>query len=266
MPTVICPECGESVPCRHGHTTAVDISRTQTDWVFTEGIGVSPVEALRITNELIGLEAVATDTEANDVYHGFRPFPLGKFGGLFLAAYSAWKARGRTGEARFLEVGCGIGTKLVLIQEVFSTYDVQADGFDVDASLVEQADQLLRSHGLRGICDVWRDYAEDFDLYDDYDIVYLNRPIADYERMAVLEQHVFNTMQFGAILIHCNPLTRPPCWTHVASDIASEVWIKTCRCEGVEDYLRPVPVVHAGEQLELECRICDRDVQLMSTA
>ncbi|MGA2412738.1 MAG: class I SAM-dependent methyltransferase [Candidatus Binataceae bacterium] len=248
MPTVLCAECGKAAPCPDGHYAVVDIAGTQIDWI-KKLPETSWIPALNLLNELIGIEASYTNTNENDVQFGYRPYPLGTFGSLLMTA-RANVQQGNWARPRFLEVGCGPGTKLVLANKVFG---LEVSGFDVDAQYIKDAADLLVSQTLIDF-QVRVDDAEDFDDYGLFDIVFLNRPLRDYDRQLQLEQHVMSRMGNGAVLILANSLTHPPYWKCLQQAVACSVYQKTCRCYEAESYL-----TFPGDQANLvSCKLCGR--------
>lgn len=153
------------------------------------------------------------------------PFPRSQFIALLTDAVEAapvrWDQAGAGGlmfkPSRFMDVGCGAGTKIRLAQALFG---LQGFGIDIVPALVAEA----RSHGV---------YAEVADAFDwqDYkaaDIVYMNRPST---QMAELEAVVMDRMASGAVLMLVNGRGDPAKegWTLVSQEWGTPVqgcWIK----------------------------------------
>lgn len=100
---------------------------------------------------------------------------------------------------KFLDVGCGIGSKMLLAKEIFGL-DVQ--GIERVPGYVRQAREL----GL----DALEQDALVFSGYDAYDIVWLNRPFSDPDLQVRMERKVQEGMKSGAVFIGVNLLNRPP--------------------------------------------------------
>ncbi len=93
------------------------------------------------------------------------------------------------GQRRFLEVGCGIGTKT----EIARLLGFQATGFDLDPRYLSLARNLFpENRFLEG-------NALDFD-YCGFDFIYWHTPLASEEWMVRLEQRALCSMTVGAYL------------------------------------------------------------------
>jgi hypothetical protein len=210
-----------------------DVSGTDTSWLLAPCLEGTLSWRANLLNELIGIEAASTHLPEPEtgVNYSYRPYPLGKFGKLLLTVL---KAPGVTfTRSRFLEVGCGPGTKIVLVDKVFG---MTADGFDYDLNLSRIAQENLEGFQTSDAY-AWQDDAEVFNDYRRYGVVFLNRPMRDYDREVALEKRVYNSMANDAFLILANALTTPPYWRVIAQDVACAVYQKTCRCEGAEIFL-----------------------------
>lgn len=112
------------------------------------------------------------------------------------AAYRLLLAQRRRAPARFLDVGCGAGLKVVTAIEFFP----RADGLEYDPGYARTAQALFGAMGLAQ-CRVLERDAMTFDGYDDYDVVYFYRPMRDLEAMKALEARVAAGVRPGTILI-----------------------------------------------------------------
>lgn len=140
------------------------------------------------------------------------PFPMFDFIALVAEALP-----GAPGE-RFLEAGCGIGTRMLLAQVIFG---LDVAGFDRVPEYVHEAQKL----GLAARCED----AAGYDGYGDADIVWFNRPFRDRVPQADLEQKVWNEMKPGAVVICANLEGRPPQdWWLVLDDmeVRRGIWQK----------------------------------------
>ena len=116
---------------------------------------------------------------------------------------------------KFLDVGAGIGTKMLLAREIF--------GLDVTGiERVPAYIKVARDHDLMVI---ERD-AAGWDGYGDYDLVYFNRPFFDQGLQERLEQHIWNTMKPGAVVVGVNLVASPPpTWYPILDDREVRRWI-----------------------------------------
>jgi SAM-dependent methyltransferase len=151
--------------------------------------------------------------QADPGYVGFMPFNLARFVMFLTDAVS--EAPGD----RFLDVGCGPGTKVLLAAML---YDLDAAGIDILPMYISAA----RAHGVPA---TYMD-AREFNGYADFDIVYLNRPVKG-DGQAKLEAQIMNAMRPGAVLMLMNGVYHPGQqlgWEPVAEewDTLDGVWRK----------------------------------------
>lgn len=125
-------------------------------------------------------------------YTPWMPFPAAEF--VTMLAEAITEADGGT----FLEIGCGIGTRMLMADVIFGL-DVQ--GIERVPEYVEQARQL----GLQ----VKEADAAGWDGYGNYDILWFNRPFRDRALEYQLERQVWEDMKPGAVVM-CANLEAPP--------------------------------------------------------
>ena len=127
-------------------------------------------------------------------------------GGLFVnlmqAAYRAALAQGRHGPMRFLDVGCGGGTKLVMASHFFR----QADGLEYNSVFAENARRTLHITKTEG-ASVIEDDALRFENYADYDVIYFYRPISNDALLAKMEKTIVDQATPKTIIIAPMELT-----------------------------------------------------------
>lgn len=105
-------------------------------------------------------------------------------------------ARDAGARTRFLDVGCGIGTKVVLAARYFS----EADGLEFDAHLLRAGARLMERE-RPGTCRLLEADALTFGEYNRYDVIYLYRPFRDSARQEALEERVAAQARVGAVII-----------------------------------------------------------------
>jgi SAM-dependent methyltransferase len=93
------------------------------------------------------------------------------------------------GSLRFLEVGCGLGTKC----EIARWYGFEATGIDLDSQYVGLAKRLFSANRFLEA------NALEFD-FGNQELIYYHTPLASQALMAELEQRVLGTMSCGALL------------------------------------------------------------------
>ena len=124
------------------------------------------------------------------------PVPILVFDKLLSAAYRVRLAQNRERPVRFLDVGCGGGTKVFAATRYFP----QADGLEYDEGYARAAVQTLAaiSHGQ---CQVIQGDALTFEGYDNYDVIYLYRPLQKDELLAQVEARIQEIARPGTIVI-----------------------------------------------------------------
>ncbi|MEO9864085.1 MAG: methyltransferase domain-containing protein [Yoonia sp.] len=118
------------------------------------------------------------------------------FVNLMQAAYRVSLAQSGKRPLRFLDVGCGGGTKLMIAAHFFE----QVDGLEYNSAFAANARQALRSSQTEG-CHVIEGDALEFDGYGDYDVIYFYRPISDPQMLVGMQNRILRQAKEGAIII-----------------------------------------------------------------
>lgn len=152
---------------------------------------------------------------ASNGLHGDIPLPMTRFVHLIRAAGRLLRAMDRPEPWSFVDVGCGLGLKLLAAQELFD----RLTGVEIDAATAARASRLLATARrnraaaeasptpwLTGTlpparATVRHGDALDFDGYGDFDVIYAYRPIAEPIARAVLEHRMVTMARPGALLI-----------------------------------------------------------------
>lgn len=133
------------------------------------------------------LETVSMgEVDCDEKHFQFVPFPCGAFVDLILEGFN-FSGQDRT--KKFLDVGCGTGTKVMLASVLFDVY-----GIEYEPLYVEMAHDL----GIRnriGVAD-----AMTFHAYEKFDLIYYYRPIKDTELYAKFESMIHEKMRPGALV------------------------------------------------------------------
>ncbi len=140
------------------------------------------------------------------------PFPLFDF--VALVAEALPEAEGDW----FLEVGAGVGTRMLLAREIFG---LSVQGIERVPEYVKQAQEL-------GLDVLWQD-ALTFQGYDSYDIIWFNRPFRDRDLQVQLEQKIWADAKPGTVIICANLEGTPPdSWYLVLNDmeVRRGIWQK----------------------------------------
>jgi trans-aconitate methyltransferase len=145
------------------------------------------------------------------VYLPWMPFSWPEY--VALVAEALPEAQGDT----FLDIGAGVGTKMMLAEEIF--------GLDVHG--VERVPEYVKEARSRGMTVDEAD-ALTWNGYGNHDIVFFNRPFFDASLQAQLEERVWQEMKPGAVVIAVNLLSPPPeNWYLVLDDREVRRWIKS---------------------------------------
>ena len=124
------------------------------------------------------------------------PMPLREFESMMRAAYRVLNVLGRRQGQRFLDVGCGGGSKVLLASRYFAA----CDGLDYDPGYADAAARLLKSAQATG-CTAFQADGITFDGYGNYDVIYFYRPLRENEILAKMEDQIFANARPGTIVI-----------------------------------------------------------------
>ena len=168
-------------------------------------------------NDLAGIEATSIDNEKEGISWKYRPYPISRFGAVINYLIDN-VAIGQD----FLEVGCGVGTKLALVAKLFGLYPL---GIDVVPEYLTASRDLLEHYQLVGTvlnCD-----AQAFAYYDSYNIIFCNSPLWSWEDERALEQKILDEAMPGAVLMLGNSKVEvPQSWVKLTAEIALDVYQK----------------------------------------
>jgi SAM-dependent methyltransferase len=133
---------------------------------------------------------------------GWEPFPVDRF--LPLLVIAAARNHGP-----FLDVGCGIGTKLLIAE----SRGLKAEGIEIVPDYVDEARRLGVNASVAD--------AVTFTRYGEFGIVFINHPLKDFDAEDSLELMIQDQMSPGAVLITVNNIrVRPDHWKIVAAPIS----------------------------------------------
>lgn len=118
------------------------------------------------------------------------------FDQLMLTAHRLLSARGRAEGARFLDVGCGGGSKVLAATRYFA----QCDGLEYDQVYADAAVRFFQTLNAQ-TCHVITGDALTFDGYADYDVIYFYRPIADDALLHEMESRICAMARPGTIIV-----------------------------------------------------------------
>lgn len=124
-----------------------------------------------------------------DVINGdnfqFVPFPCGAFVDLITEAFFI---SGQDRSKKFLDIGCGIGTKVILACSYFDAYGIDYNSDYVDKSKVWGLNRVSLVDALV------------FDKYNQFDCLYYYRPLFNPEMYYEFEEKIHKDMKSGSIV------------------------------------------------------------------
>ncbi len=129
--------------------------------------------------------------EMKDYGYPFIPVDPGLFVALLQAAWRILTVEGRTEGARYLEVGCGAGTKLPLAAAFFT----EVEGLELDPIYLAKARAHWPAHAIHGAD------ALVFDGYGAYAVIYAYVPIRDVEIQGRFERHLMASAAPGTVIL-----------------------------------------------------------------
>jgi SAM-dependent methyltransferase len=180
-------------------------SATDDTWFDKDVAGFDltwcPIGERGFMNELVMVEAAMPEAGKDGQSWMYRPYPLSVLGKVLTEVDKQVQLTG------FLEVGCGPGTKLLMVDRLFPDVDVL--GFDYNEQYIAQADELLKSYGRREAIGLHVGRAEHFTGYASFNCVYVNRPLWDWQAANLLERTIAASMAPGSVLILANAASQP---------------------------------------------------------
>ncbi len=112
------------------------------------------------------------------------------------AAFRLNLAQRRRGPTRFIDVGCGGGTKVVTASKFFD----YAVGLEYDPGYAAAARQLVEQPNFHN-CSVIEGDALEYSDYNSFDVIFFYRPMRHVEMLRKLEDRIVRLARPGAILI-----------------------------------------------------------------
>ena len=129
-------------------------------------------------------------------HHNDIPMAFSRFLQLAQFARRLALAVSRRAPVSFLDVGCGIGLKVLGAAQFFET----AQGLDYDQTRIEIAQNLV-AHKDRPNDRAFQADGITFGGYGDYDVIYAYQPMADEALQIQMDRHIAATARPGTVLI-----------------------------------------------------------------
>lgn len=136
--------------------------------------------------EAVQMEHEETKENIKDGRFSFVPFPCGFFVDLLLDIFFLL---GQDRSKKFLDVGCGLGSKVMLASVLFDAYGIEYDERQVSIANNLNIKRVGKADGMT------------FDKYDEFDVIYYFRPIHDKEQYKLFETNIHQKMKPGALVV-----------------------------------------------------------------
>jgi len=156
--------------------------------------GAASDRLLWLLHGVINPAMTDASTAASDA-HPDIPLKMSLFLQHIHAARRIALAQGKP-EARFLDLGCGAGMKVLAAADAFGA----ADGLDFDPGYIAAARMVLTRAGNRHSRILLADGLT-FDGYGDYDIIYLFQPMTEDGRLSELERFMVGQARTGTLIV-----------------------------------------------------------------
>jgi predicted O-methyltransferase YrrM len=139
--------------------------------------------------------------------------------GQALLLSGAWN---RKTPVRFVDVGCGIGSKLILAGRCSHPFRVpELFGIEKDSRYCTSARKLLKADGQKGAILNSDALDEDYNLYD---IIYFYCPLIDTPKQIKLEEKILSTSTKGTVIIANLRKGDDKLWRAFAQEHARDIW------------------------------------------
>jgi hypothetical protein len=159
----------------------------------------------------------------------FVPHHPGRFVESMQAAFRVLSALGRLEGARFLDVGAGAGTKLLLAQEFFA----EAHGIELDEGYLARAALIGNAGGP-----VRRVFAGDalaYEGYGEFEVIYAWVPPSLSEIQNALERRIWEGAREGTVVVA--PYLRAS-FLHGLPSVAPQIFVKGYEGAALEELRR----------------------------
>jgi len=182
---------------------------------MTQPDGYRALHLADVLNEAAILDRVWTTNPAGHDDERSTPWmPFEVYAFIALVAEALPEIQG----TRFLEIGCGIGTRMKVAQEFFG---LDVHGIDRVPEYIAQAKTLGLSADEADAMQ-WAGFGL-------YDLIWFNRPFNDAHLQSALEDRVWREMRSGGVVICANLLDKPPdSWYLILDDweVRRGIWAK----------------------------------------
>ncbi len=146
--------------------------------------------------------------------------------------------------AKFIDVGCGLGSKVLLAQLHFDAYGIELnEAYHKVATEVNRPRTFFKYGRYKNEeIDQKRIFKKDaleFD-YNPYDVVYFFRPMNNEKLQHQLEQRIFETVKCGSIIIPIFAQSTFPKYIRHLETPSKEIYIKLKKQERFAEFKKKV--------------------------
>lgn len=177
---------------------------TLTERVF------NPIAALSMAVERLEAAWLPTELSKHPEFFDYQPTPMPTF------VEDLEVAIRHASGSRYLEVGCGIGTKMIIAQAA----GLEVHGIESREQYVATARHLCPEATIE-IAD-----ARHYGNYRAFDIVFCYRPLISEDGMERLERFLDAELDKNVVLILPYRSMHPYGWAPVEADVNSHVWVR----------------------------------------
>lgn len=176
---------------RHAHPVAEPLSLFRTDNQSDKLLELFYAALFQMANP-------HSQSEEAEEHGCFADIPLSirGFEQLIRVAYRLLLIQGRLKDARFLDVGCGGGSKVLAASAYFS----QCHGMEYDRDYARAGQTMIETTNA-DTCHVFHGDGLTFDGYDDYDVIYFYRPLYKDDLLEKMEDRVFSNVRRGTVIL-----------------------------------------------------------------
>ena len=132
-------------------------------------------------------------------------------------------------KVKFLDVGCGLGTKVCLASSFFDSYGIELNSKYYKVAKDVNTPRKFHTYGRyedrKGADCIFKEDALNFD-YNPYDVIYFFRPLSDEALQKQLEQRIFKTCRPGTIIIPIYSQSTFPSYIRHLPTPSKELYIK----------------------------------------
>lgn len=203
-------------------------------------VGTAPGQVMRAFEDVLyrihdHISPPRPDPENYVGRHNDIPLPFGHFARLMQLARRTALALGRPTPLSFIDVGCGVGLKVLQATQVFEI----AQGLEYDHTRVPVADGMIR-HMRRTQDMVFQADALDFDGYGNYDVIYAYKPLSLLDLIIQMEERIVTQSRPGTVLVMPYGEFEGRCENYDVGRVAPLIYVTGYRDRDMKPLLRKI--------------------------